>query len=96
MFAVPTAMAVLGIDSSDAFGYVGTLGAFGFLAAYFLLSIAASVYLYRKGWWRPGHIFFVPASFYPVPLYPTNLFTYWATLWSVRSGSRFYLGAPLG
>lgn len=87
MFTVPTLMIFAGIDVSDAFGYVGTLGAFGFLAAYFLISIAAPVYLHRKGWLRPGHIFLsvmavlfllVPTigSFYPVPSYPTNFFPY--------------------
>jgi amino acid transporter len=87
MFAVPTLMTLFGIGVSDAFGYVGTLGAFGFLAAYFLISIAAPAYLYRKGWLRAGHIFLsamavlfllVPTigSFYPVPPYPTNLFPY--------------------
>jgi amino acid transporter len=66
---------------------VGTLGAFGFLFAYFLISIAAPVYLYRKGWLRPGHIFLsvmavlfllVPTvgSVYPVPAYPANIFPY--------------------
>ena len=87
MFAVPTLMLLAGIAVTDAFGYVGTLGAFGFLAAYFLISIAAPVYLHRKGWLRPGHIFLsvmavlfllVPTigSVYPVPSYPLNVFPY--------------------
>ncbi len=87
MFAVPTVMSLFGRAVSDAFGDVGTLGAFGFLFAYFLISIAAPVYLYRKGWLRPGHIFLsvmavvfllVPAvgSVYPVPPYPANIFPY--------------------
>ena len=87
MFAVPTLMTLFGIAVADAFGYVGTLGAFGFLAAYFLISIAAPVYLRRKGQLRPGHIFLsvmavlfllVPTigSFYPIPPYPMNLFPY--------------------
>ncbi|MBV9388124.1 MAG: APC family permease [Chroococcidiopsidaceae cyanobacterium CP_BM_ER_R8_30] len=87
MFAVPTVMSLFGRAASDAFGDVGTLGAFGFLFAYFLISIAAPVYLYRKGWLRPGHIFLsamavlfllVPAvgSVYPVPAYPANIFPY--------------------
>lgn len=87
MLAVPTLMTLLGVAVTDAFGYVGTLGAFGFLAAYFLISIAAPVYLYRKGWLRPGHIFLsvaavlfllVPTigSVYPMPQYPFNLLPY--------------------
>ncbi len=87
MFAVPVLMTLSGIGVSDAFGYVGTLGAFGFLAAYLLVSIAAPVYLYRRGWLRSGHIvlsvvatlfLLVPTigSFYPVPSYPMNLFPY--------------------
>ena len=87
MLAVPTLMTLFEIAVIDAFGYVGTLGAFGFLAAYFLISIAAPVYLYRKGWLRPGHIFLavmavlfllVPTigSVYPMPSYPINLLPY--------------------
>jgi len=87
MLAVPTLMTLFEIAVTDAFGYVGTLGAFGFLAAYFLISIAAPVYLYRKGWLRPGHIFLavmavlfllVPTigSVYPMPSYPINLLPY--------------------
>lgn len=71
----------------DEFNDAGTLAAFGFLLAYFLISIAAPAYLRRDSQLRPGHIvlsvlavlcLLVPTigSFYPVPSYPVNLFPY--------------------
>lgn len=77
----------LRLATLDAFNDAGTLAAFGFLLAYFLISIAAPVYLRREGQLRPGHIvlgimavlcLLVPTigSFYPVPTYPVNLFPY--------------------
>jgi amino acid transporter len=41
---------------ADNFGYVGTFGAFGFLGAYFLISIAAPMYLKKIGELQPKHI----------------------------------------
>jgi amino acid transporter len=40
---------------ADIFGYVGTFGAFGFLGAYFLVSIAAPMYLKKIGEVEPKH-----------------------------------------
>lgn len=40
----------------DVFGYAGTFGAFGFLAAYFLITLAAPLYLKKIGELQPGHI----------------------------------------
>ncbi len=44
-----------GVDT-DVFGYVGTFGAFGFLGGYFLVSIAAPMYLKKIGELQPKHI----------------------------------------
>ncbi len=49
MMAVVTGLLVWHNVVADVFGYVGTFGAFGFLGAYFLVSIAAPVYLKKIG-----------------------------------------------
>ncbi len=69
------------------FGDAGTLAAFGFLFAYFMITIAAPVYLKRIGELRPFNVamcvfacvlLMVPTigSFVPVPPYPVRLFPY--------------------
>jgi amino acid transporter len=69
------------------FDDAGTLAAFGFLLAYFLISIAAPVYLRKLGQLRGRNVaiavlaflcLMVPTvgSFYPAPPYPVNLFPY--------------------
>jgi len=69
------------------FDDAGTLAAFGFLLAYFLVSIAAPVYLKKIGELRPRHVvvavlafvcLMVPTegSFYPVPPFPVDIFPY--------------------
>src|SRR5271170_4380665 len=71
----------------DAFNDAGTFGAFGFLGAYFLISIAAPAYLSKRGELGAGALTFsiasvvlltVPAvgSVYPVPSWPVNIFPY--------------------
>jgi amino acid transporter len=71
----------------DIFNNAGTLGAFGFLGAYFLISIAAPVFLKKRGELRAKHMFYcfaavalmiIPAigSVYPVPPAPGNYFPY--------------------
>jgi amino acid transporter len=86
MFAVPS---VLEMNTSPltTFGDAGTLAAFGFLLAYFLITIAAPRYLARRGELRPRNVviavialgcLLVPTigSFYPVPPYPADIFPY--------------------
>ena len=74
-------------DTLTAFNYAGTFGAYGFLMAYFFISIAAPCYLYRHEQLRLGNILvsvlavlclLIPTigSFYPVPPFPMNLFPY--------------------
>jgi amino acid transporter len=69
------------------FGDAGTLAAFGFLTAYFLISIAAPVYLKKIGEVTARHVavavaacllLMVPliGSFYPVPPFPVDIFPY--------------------
>lgn len=87
MVLVPTIATLAGMATQDVYNDVGTFGAIGFLTAYFMISIAAPVYLYRDGRLRAGHIvmsalailcLLYPAVslFYPLPAYPTDLFPY--------------------
>lgn len=86
MFLVPTILEI-NTNPLTTFGDAGTLAAFGFLLAYFLISIAAPFYLAKRGELRPRNIviaalaflcLLVPTigSFYPVPPYPVNIFPY--------------------
>ncbi len=69
------------------FGDAGTLAAFGFLTAYFLISVAAPAYLKKIGELTTRHVvvaamacllLMVPliGSFYPVPPFPVDIFPY--------------------
>lgn len=71
----------------DEFNNAGTMGAFGFLGAYFLISIAAPVYLKKRNELRGKDIalcaaalllMIIPAvgSVYPVPPAPVSYFPY--------------------
>ena len=86
MFLIPTVLE-MNTNPLTTFGDAGTLAAFGFLLAYFLISVAAPAYLARRHELRPGDIviaavaclcLLVPTigSFYPVPPYPTDIFPY--------------------
>jgi amino acid transporter len=83
------------------FGDGGTLAAFGFLTAYYLISIAAPVYLKKRGELRPIHVVLsviacvalaVPTigSFYPVPAFPVDVFPYIFLAWMALGGSWLY------
>jgi len=78
---------VFKLEILDAFNDAGTFGAFGFLGAYFLISIAAPAYLSKRHELSPGALglsiasvvlLLVPAvgSVYPVPSWPVNIFPY--------------------
>ncbi len=71
----------------DIFNNAGTFGAFGFLGAYFLISLAAPFYLKKRNELRAKDVFFclaalglmiIPAvgSVYPVPAAPVSYFPY--------------------
>jgi amino acid transporter len=86
MFLVPTVLAI-STNPLTIFGDAGTLAAFGFLLAYFLISIASPAYLAKRRQLRPRNVavaalaflcLLVPTvgSFYPVPPYPIDIFPY--------------------
>ncbi len=56
MFVVATGLILWHNVVVDVFGFAGTFGAFGFLFAYFLITIATPAYLKKIGELRPGHI----------------------------------------
>jgi amino acid transporter len=71
----------------DVFNNAGTMGAFGFLGAYFLISLAAPMYLKKRNELRPKDValcvaalvlMIIPAvgSVYPVPPAPVSYFPY--------------------
>jgi amino acid transporter len=86
MFAVPTVLE-MNTNPLTIFGDAGTLAAFGFLLAYFLITVAAPAYLVKRRELRRRDIvvavvaclcLLVPTigSFYPPPPYPLDIFPY--------------------
>jgi amino acid transporter len=86
IFALPAVLMIF-TNPLTAFGDAGTLAAFGFLVAYYLITIAAPLYLKKLGQLRPHQIalaviavlcLLVPTigSFYPRPAWPVDLFPY--------------------
>jgi amino acid transporter len=86
-FLVPTLATLKGVATLDLFGDVGTCAAFGFVVAYFLITIAAPRYLKQIGALGTQHLIgcgaslallIVPAvgSVYPVPPAPVKYFPY--------------------
>jgi amino acid transporter len=87
IIAVACAIHAAGTGAVTTFDDAGTLAAFGFLLAYFMISAAAPVYLRKLGELKPRHVVVavlafaclaVPlvGSFYPAPPSPINLFPY--------------------
>jgi amino acid transporter len=71
----------------DAYGILGSLATYGFLVSYGLVTIAAPVYLLRRGELKPVHALTAVAAFalllvalagtvYPVPSWPYNVLPY--------------------
>ncbi len=56
MFAVAAGLEKWHPLVTDVFGYAGTFGAFGFLAAYFFISVAAPMYLKKIGELTPKNV----------------------------------------
>lgn len=86
MLIVPLVLEVF-TNPLTAFGDAGTLAAFGFLTAYYLISFAAPAYLRKRGELRTRNIvitalaglfLLVPTigSFYPIPPFPVDTFPY--------------------
>jgi len=86
MVAIPMVLEIY-TNPLTTFGDAGTLAAFGFLTAYFLISFAAPVFLRKRGELQARNVvvtvlaavfLLVPTigSFYPVPPFPVNVFPY--------------------
>jgi amino acid transporter len=95
--AVPVIMHAFGTSPLTIFGDVGTLAAFGFLFSYFMVTIAAPVYLRKLGELKHRNVviaaiafvcLMVPliGSFYPAPPYPINLFPYLFLVYMLAGG----------
>ncbi len=83
------------------FGDAGTMAAFGFLFAYFMISVAAPMYMRKLGELRRRNVLvaalaflclMVPTvgSFYPAPPWPVNLFPYLFLAFMLIGGARLY------
>jgi amino acid transporter len=101
MFLIPTVLELF-TNPVTTFGDAGTLAAFGFLLAYFLITIAAPVYLKRQGELRAGNVaiaviacvcLLVPTvgSFYPAPPFPVNVFPYIFAAYIAVGGSWLFV-----
>jgi amino acid transporter len=87
VLAIPSVMQLF-TNPLTTFGDAGTLAAFGFLLAYYLISVAAPMYLRRRGELTTKNIaimvlallaLLVPlvGSFYPLPPAPVRYFPYY-------------------
>src|SRR5271156_1846313 len=87
ILAVALVFSATGTEPLTLFGDAGTMAAFGFLFAYFMISIASPFYLRKLGELRGRNVLvavlafvclMVPTvgSFYPAPPWPINLFPY--------------------
>lgn len=105
MFLVPAILSFL-TDTLTIFNDAGTLAAFGFLLAYFLISIAAPVYLAKRKELRPLNIvvavlavlcLLVPTvgSFYPMPAFPVNIFPYIFLAYMLIGGAWLFIASRL-
>jgi amino acid transporter len=84
------------------FDDAGTLAAFGFLTAYFLISIAAPAFLKKRGELKLGHVAIAVAAFlcllvptigtfYPVPPWPMKIFPFIFLAYMVLGGIWFFV-----
>ncbi|MFP3247812.1 MAG: APC family permease [Paraburkholderia sp.] len=80
-------LALLGTGALNTFGYTSTFATFGFIVAYFLISVSAPIYLKKQGQLKLANLvvgilgavamvggFF--GSVYPVPAWPYNFLPY--------------------
>jgi amino acid transporter len=100
ILAVPCVLEIF-TNPLTTFGDGGTLAAFGFLTAYYLITIAAPVYLKKRGELKPHNVVVaviaclalaVPTigSFVPVPPFPVRIFPYIFLAWMLVGGSWLY------
>jgi amino acid transporter len=101
IFALPAFLMIF-TNPLTAFGDAGTLAALGFLVAYYLITVAAPLYLKKLGQLRPRNVvlasvavlcLLVPTvgSFYPMPAWPVNLFPYIYLGYMAIGGSWLYI-----
>jgi amino acid transporter len=101
MFLIPATLEIV-TNPVTTFGDAGTLAAWGFLAAYFWISVAAPVYLKKRGELRARHVvitalaclcLLVPTvgSFYPVPPFPVDIFPYLFLAYMAIGGTWLYV-----
>ncbi len=99
MFLVAAVQHALSTSPLTIFNDAGTLAAFGFLFAYYMITIAAPLYLRKRGEMMPRHVIvaavtaillLVPlvGSFYPTPPWPVKLFPYLFAGYMVLGGLR--------
>jgi amino acid transporter len=97
ILAVPCVLE-LSSNPLSTFGNAGTLAAFGFLTAYYLISIAAPFYLKKRSELKRRHVLLAViaglalalptvGSFYPVPPFPVDVFPYIFLAWMAIGGS---------
>jgi amino acid transporter len=100
ILAIPCVLEIF-TNPLTTFGDGGTLAAFGFLTAYYLITIAAPVYLKKRGELKPNNVVVaviaclalaVPTigSFVPVPPFPVRIFPYIFLTWVLVGGSWLY------
>jgi amino acid transporter len=102
IFGVAFVLHAAGTSALTIFGDAGTLAAFGFLLAYFMITFAAPVYLRKLGELMGRNVLvavlavmclLVPTvgSFYPAPPSPINLFPYIFLGYMLVGGGWLYL-----
>jgi amino acid transporter len=100
-WVIPFAFVVSRTPVETVNGYLGTIVGYGFLVAYFLISIAALVFLHKRNELRPHHIvigllgagmmvFVLAGQLYPPPPAPYVIFPYLIAAYFV-AGVVFYL-----
>jgi amino acid transporter len=101
ILAIAVVLHATGTSPLTIFDDAGTMAAFGFLFAYFMITVAAPFYLRKLGELRPRHILIAIAafaclmvptvgSFYPAPPWPVNLFPYLFLAFMLFGGARLY------
>jgi amino acid transporter len=96
IFTLPAVLMIF-TNPLTAFGDAGTLAAFGFLVAYYLITVAAPMYLKKIGELTRRNVvlaciavlcLLVPTigSFYPQPPWPVNVFPYIYLAWMAIGG----------
>ena len=101
IFLIAIVLHATGTSPLTIFDDAGTMAAFGFLFAYFMISVAAPFYMRKIGELRARHILVAVAafaclmvptvgSFYPAPPWPVNLFPYLFLAFMLLGGARLY------